>query len=525
MSGNRAIKICADQKSFPEAQAFVEKKLKNRHINAHIANETMVLFESLYNVIVSQVSSNNNELEITSVNGLGSTDIKMVFPGKRFFVPEGDGLEHLDEKIVESFSDKLSCSYSGGLNVIRISVSKSAWSFVLPNFIAVIAALIVSFVLSCVLDKAGQNMIARDWVAPLQKLFTNAVLMISAPMTLFSLLKNVSDSFIVSERHSNSRSLFATSFISSIVAVVIALVIGFVFVQMFLTAMHITEGVSIENGNWSLASLVDQIIPSSILEPFETLSPVPMVVVAILVAAALCIMGKGFDVMKRAADACYDLFSSILEIVMAFFPLACFLLFLEVTLVENAHLYFFDILIVAVVVFVCTIPLLVTYAIRLKVHGVRVLAFTKKLLPLIKENYVMGSVIDAVPYNIRYCTMNFGFSRERLEKELPVLAQINLDGNCFILALVTAIYILMANCHVSWIDIEMIALIALFLSFGAPNQPGSILIGTLIILTYLKSDSIVSLALCFELFCGGLQNILNVISSVVTVAEYEARGE
>ena len=47
----------------------------------------------------------------------------------------------------------------------------------------------------------------------------------------------------------------------------------------------------------------------------------------------------------------------------------------------------------------------------------------------------------------------------------------------------------------------------------------------LIILTYLKSDSIVSMALCFELFCGGLQNILNVISSVVAFAENECREE
>ena len=39
------------------------------------------------------------------------------------------------------------------------------------------------------------------------------------------------------------------------------------------------------------------------------------------------------------------------------------------------------------------------------------------------------------------------------------------------------------------------------------------------------SAVLISLALCFELFCGSLQNILNVISSVVTVAENECREE
>ena len=89
--------------------------------------------------------------------------------------------------------------------------------------------------------------------------------------------------------------------------------------------------------------------------------------------------------------------------------------------------------------------------------------------------------------------------------------------------ILATIYIFVANCEVSWINVAVIALIVMFLSCGAPNQPGSILIGMLVVLTYLNSDAAISLALCFELFCGGLQNILNVISGVVTVAENERR--
>ena len=75
----------------------------------------------------------------------------------------------------------------------------------------------------------------------------------------------------------------------------------------------------------------------------------------------------------------------------------------------------------------------------------------------------------------------------------------------------------------SWFNVAVVAFIVVFLSCGAPNQPGSILIGMLVILTYLQSDTSIALALCFELFCGALQNILNVISSVVAVAENECR--
>jgi Na+/H+-dicarboxylate symporter len=248
-----------------------------------------------------------------------------------------------------------------------------------------------------------------------------------------------------------------------------------------------------------------------------------MIVVALLISSALCNVGQSFGMLKRGIDACYDLFSGILQIVMAAFPAACFLLFLEVLLSEDGFLRFVVLLLLAVVVYACTVPLLLTYVVRLKVRGVHVIEFTRKLWPLIKENLAIGSVIDAVPYNTRYCAKHFGFSRERLEKELPVLAQTNLDGNCFILMILAAISIFIANCEVSWLNVAVVALIVLFLSLGAPNQPGSILIGMLMILTYLNISAAISMALCFELFCGGLQNILNVISSVVTVAEGEGR--
>lgn len=406
-------------------------------------------------------------------------------------------------------------------SVIRISVGQSAWAFILPNLVAVVAAVIVGLALSLVLDEAELQVMVQEWITPLEKLFTNAVLMIGAPMTLFSLLKNVADTFIVAERHSSSRKLFMGSMASSIIVIALALAMGFMVAQQLLAAAGVTESFDLGFASWSLASAVEQIIPSSIIEPFETISPIPMIVVALLIAGALSSMGQNFNAVKRAIDVCYDLFSNILKIVMAAFPVACFLLFLEVLLAEDGMRNFLEIIYIAAIVFVCAVPVLVVYAIGLKLHGIPVLEFARKLWPLVRENISIGSVIDAVPYNTRYCEQNFGISRERLEKELPILAQTSLDGNCFILMLLATIYIFVANCEVSWINIAVVAIIVMFLSFGAPNQPGSILIGMLIILAYLNSDAAVSLALCFELFCGGLQNILNVISGVVTVAQNE----
>ncbi|MBQ9002513.1 MAG: cation:dicarboxylase symporter family transporter [Eggerthellaceae bacterium] len=522
MANERVIKIHAVEKEYSQARAFVEEFLDARRVKAINASETVSLFEALFHTIILQVGNEETELAIKGVGHLGHTDIDIAFPGERFSLPEGEASSDSYVETIETLSDKMSSSYEAGYNIIRISAKKSAWAPILPSIIAIVAAVIVSIVLGFALNDAERQMVANEWIAPLQKLFTNAMLMIGAPMTLFSLLKNVTDAFIVADAHSSTRKLFVASVASSLGTIVIALIMGFAFAQSALSAFGVAERVDIGFANWTLASAIDHIIPSSIVQPFETISPVPMIVVALLIAGALRSIGKNFNLIKRAIDACYDLFSGILQIVMTVFPIACFLLFLQILLLEGGSEQFAEIFFVAALVFACTLPLLVVYGLGLKARGIHMREFVRKLLPLLKENFAIGSVIDAVPFNTRYCEKNFGISRDRLEKELPILSQTSLDGNCYILMLLATIYIFLANCEVSWFNIAVIALIVMFLSFGAPNQPGSILIGMLVILTYLNSDTIVALALCFELFFGGLQNMLNVISSVVTVAENEA---
>lgn len=72
--------------------------------------------------------------------------------------------------------------------------------------------------------------------------------------------------------------------------------------------------------------------------------------------------------------------------------------------------------------------------------------------------------------------------------------------------------------RVSWFHVIVIAIMVIFLSFGAPNQPGSILIGTLIIALFLKTEDLIPTAVYLEVFFGAVQNLINVTGDLVTVA-------
>ena len=58
-----------------------------------------------------------------------------------------------------------------------------------------------------------------QFIFPLVKLFANAMLMIGAPVTFFSLLKNFTDIYIISARNSAGRRLQVKTIITSVIII------------------------------------------------------------------------------------------------------------------------------------------------------------------------------------------------------------------------------------------------------------------------------------------------------------------
>ena len=144
---------------------------------------------------------------------------------------------------------------------------------------------------------------------------------------------------------------------------------------------------------------------------------------------------------------------------------------------------------------------------------------------MLKENLLIYSTIEALPFNMRYCIKNYGFERKRLERVLPMLSQINLDGNCFIITLIALTLMFTTGAGISWIDVIMVCLVTFFLSLGAPNQPGSILIGLLVIFSYMNALDIVALAIYAETVFGSLLSATNAAGDIVNVAITEKSGK
>lgn len=518
----RCIKIPLTMDHFETADSFIEEWMRQNHIDNKAVSETRLLFESHFYKLIEQGFDQNTMLTIKAQRTFGEYNIKLGFEGKAYVHLNSDDGSSPEMMIVNAYNDKVGYRYRMGYNSIRIVVKRNYSSSLMYCFIAIILALLVSTLLHAFLSFDKMISLDNNIILPLIKQFENAMLMIGAPVTFFSLIKNMTDNYIISEKSSSGRKLQMKSILTSVIAILLALVTS-VLIAYFMSAHqgYLRNAGSFASG-LSITEFIEALVPSSIFEPFETYMPFPIIIVAMLLTYAMCSLGEYFSDVYRIINICLTVFSKMLSVVMFTLPFFCFLAMLSMLMV-NGTANILVLLKFVLVIAASIVVIAIFYLIRLLIGKVELKSFVKHLPQLIWENFKIGSAIDAVPFNIRYCARKYGFSRKRLSANLPILAQTNLDGNCYLIMLISMIFIYLLGIKISWLQIVGIAFLVLFLSIGAPNQPGSMLIGMLIIIFYLQADELIAIAIFAEVFFGSIQNIINVLGDIVTVAIEEQK--
>lgn len=204
----RGIRVHATDKGLKRSLDYVEDLLQHSSVSRQIVMETMLVFETLFSLIMMQGFDGNTEIDIVEESRLGDISLKIGFNGKRFNPSyDGEGGMSPELRILEGYAEKVSHSYHHGYNVMRISVRATPRAFLISCGIGYLAAILAYLHISLFLDVDARHVLLHGYLFPVEQLFGNALLMVGPPVTLLSLLKNVSDVFIASERNADSHRL------------------------------------------------------------------------------------------------------------------------------------------------------------------------------------------------------------------------------------------------------------------------------------------------------------------------------
>ena len=526
--------LCTELKNYVQIRDFIEGLLNRKTIDERTRFETMLVFEALYNDMLEKGVPEATMVTVWGKRSFGDLKIKLGFDGS-IYVPMSDLRDgsSVEDKVMLAYAEKIENRYHSGRNHIVLTAKRSSLRLTRHNLGALLLAVVVYFPIVALVEKTGEHEIVNEYIFQIEKLFTDAILCVGAPVTFFSLLRNLTSMFIVAEGNSGMRRLESNAIGTSVISIVLAIVTCYIAKIPFMYVYSAISGI-IGGGNAPQMSLnvgsdgsdiVDSVVAPTIFESFTSFAPFPIILLAILTTYALCSAGSYFESISKVIEGCYVLFSKMLSAVMYTLPFFCFVAILDVMLKAGARagIFLFCMTIFAPLLMVA---MMLFYSVRLMSAGINPGPFAKTLLPFLKQNLIINSTIDALPYNTRFCVTKYGLNRKHLDDSLPILARVNLNGNCFIITLIAIMFILINNgADIAMFDVIVIGIVVFFLSLGAPNQPGSILIGLLVIISYLHISQIVSLAIYSEALFGGILSMTNAAGDIVTVAIADKRGK
>ena len=529
--GMKTKELKTELKNFTQIWDHIEELLTVRNIQERTRIETLMIFEALYNDMLAKGIPEDTVVKVWKIRVFGEVRIKIDFEGS-LYVPisaEGDDFgagsgTGTADMVISAYGERIENRYHGGRNHPILTARRSFLRQARFNVLALVMALLAYIPIVALAGKTGQEATIHQFVYQIENLFTDAVLMVGGPVTFFALLRNLTNMFISAEGNAFMRKLEFRAIITSAVAVLLAFVTCF-FIQYPFAIMYNFISVSGPGEatpdldaslSTTINELIDSIVDPSIFETFGSFAPFPLIILAILTTYALCSAGSYYASINRVIEGCYVLFSKMLAAVMYTMPFFAFLAMLDAMLNTGYHGPGF---LICLTVFVplSMIIMMGFYSVRLAAAGISPGPFAKRLIPLLKENLEINSTIDAVPFNIRYCVTKFGLDRNRLIQSMPALARLNLDGNCFVITTIAVMFMIMNGRAVSIFDVVVVGIVILFLSLGAPNQPGSTLIGLLVIISYLQTPEVISMAIFSEALFGGILSMTNAAGDIVTV--------
>lgn len=519
------ITIKAEEDQFESARQFLDNGLKAMQVPKQIILESELVFEEFFLHIAQQYRSEGADVTISLTKKIGEVKIVTEFSGQRFDMDfQSMDPSDLGAAILNRYEDKISLNYKKRRNTVTITVKRTHDKMLLMCLLSMLVAVFTYIGLSLFLDGESLAVLRNNVVFPIEKMFTNALIMIAAPVTFFSLVTNITNSYVIAD----NRLRFGRLVVSILLAAVIAEAVAAGFFYLLSTCVHtglFDDGAAYNTAQESFSRIfVDNlwnIVPQDIFQPFMSISPFPMFLIALLTSAAICSTNNHFRTIKKINDAVNDLFSKALSIVMLFMPAASFLAILDV-LIYKGYRGLLAAFVFILYIVIGGLLMLVMIGVRVALAGINPITYLKKCRPAIAENFRINSSIDAVPYNTRFCNKVFGIPLERLDVEIPILAQINQTCNSFILMTVTLMMSYYIGIQIDAIGLLFLGILLVFISIGAPGQDGSLLIGLIIIFSFTGMNfGLIATAIYVEAIIGRMLPVMNALFDITTVVSGE----
>lgn len=453
-------------------------------------------------------------------------DLNEALTANQVFDPDmgHEAEEAIRNMVLKRLLRDIKYKWKNGYSTLVITAGHEEKSFIFYTLGSLALAVVFGLVGRKLFGASTIDNIDTYVLMPVRQMFLNAINLITAPCIFLAIACAVADFGTYFEFGKVGLKIIISYIVTTIIAVIVGTSAFFLLKPGTFGIIKATAEAATPL-KLSYLDMFVNIVPSTIIQPFESDSTLQLIFFGILCGAALSMIGDYTALVKQIFNAFSSLIGALRSIIINVFPLAIFCitahLFLTVgndTLVSLLQMIFTEI--------VATFMMIVVYCLMvLVVGGLNPFIFLKKYSPNFIPTLTAASYGVTMPDILNTCKNKLGISNKVCSFSVPLGATINMDGNCIYFSI--AALFLARLCGIELSATQLIVMLAsiVILSFGSPGQAGSgVLCLTAVLVQIGVPMESVAFIVSIDAFIGLFRKMSNIVGDVVcslTVASTE----
>lgn len=531
---NYSAEYSLKQDGVSKSLLFIEETLKEYRMKKRDLLEALLISEETL-LMLSEYAPENADIEVTIVRKMGVPRIRLKVPGTQIAMDEhlstvpldrlGEEAENAIRSVMlRSYADSIKYRHSKSENIITIVTGIPERILATRTVTAILFAVVSAILFRQIVPETVVQWLVSNILSPIEGLFISALMCITAPAVFVSIACSMFRFEGFSNLERSGKTVVMTYLLTSVAATLIGVLVFNVFSPGETGVLILQTGNEAEE-TFSILAILESLIPPNIVAPFISVNSLQLMVIAIAVGAALTMSGKRVQRLKTLLEEMDVLCGKVSSLVMYTVPIVVYCSTVSVLMsakseVLHSALELIPTLLVGMAALLVLYCLILVVVVRLNP-----VPFWRKYAPAMKNVFLKGSGVAAIPINMRISRRQLGVPKNICSFSIPLGATINMDGNALCLTIISLFFVRICGVPFGTNEIVVLLLLVLILSLGAPIAPGSLILCLVTLLTQLGIDiGVLSLIIGLNFILEMLSGMINSVGDVI-VAMLVARKE
>ena len=512
---------------------FIEDALTKYKLKKRDLLEALLISEEVL-IQLSEKAEEDSTVQVTINRWLGVPRIKFISSGEPIDLGDqsiGVSLNELDNTensirnmMLHSFADSIRYKHAKSKNYVTIITGIPERELANQTIIALISSVLLGSLFRILLPESFNQSLINNFLGPIETLFISSLTFIASPAIFVSITCAILRFDGFSELNRSGKRIIFSYAITSCIAIFVGVLVFQILKPGTVGILPSKIGES-SIGNLTILQVITDAIPSNIVAPFITGNSLQLIVAALVIGLALNLSTKKVSGLKGILSELDIVCGNVATIIMKTVPFVVFCSTTRVFLLASMNVYvaighlILALLTGLLVMFICYCLFLI---IKIRINPI---LFLRKFIPIMKDIFLKGSSLAAIPLTMRFCKRQLGIPQNVSSFVIPLGATINMDGTCVCLSILTLFFARIYGITLSISDISILLFMIFILSLGAPIAPGTIILcmATLFNQMGLSLEGIsflIGLNFILEMLLGMINSMGDVVIAL-TVAKQE----